>query len=92
MWSNGHAGALDTLISVAAEASPRRLALAWDATGMAAAVAHQTGLREACAKARAALDALDALGEPVPSADWPATRGREPDMDHGLHGPVRQKI
>ena len=43
----------------------------------AATVAHQTGLPEACAKARAALDALDALGEPVPSADWPASRADE---------------
>ena len=77
LWSNRYADALDTLISVAAEASPRRLALAWDATGMAATVAHQTGLREACAKARAALDALDVLGEPVPSADWPSTRADE---------------
>ena len=67
LWSNRHADALETLISVAAEASPRRPALAWDATGMAATVAHQTGLPEACARARAALDALDALGEPVPS-------------------------
>jgi len=77
LWSNRHADALDTLISVAAEASPRRPALAWDATGMAATVAHQTGLPEACARARAALDALDALGEPVPSADWPASRADE---------------
>jgi hypothetical protein len=73
-----NADALETLISVAAEASPRRPALAWDATGMAATVAHQTGLPEACAKARAALDALDALGGPVPSAeDWPASRADE---------------
>jgi DNA-binding CsgD family transcriptional regulator len=43
---------------------------------MAATVAHQTGLPEACAKARAALDALDA--QPVPSAkDWPASRADE---------------
>ena len=40
---------------------------------MAATVAYQAGLPEACAKARAARDALDALGEPVPSAkDRPA--------------------
>src|SRR4029077_6890221 len=52
LWSTRSADALNTLIPVAAEASPRRLALAWDATGMAATVAHQTGLREACAKAR----------------------------------------
>ncbi len=38
----------------------------------------QTGLPEACAKARAALDALDCLGESVPSAgDWPASSADE---------------
>jgi DNA-binding CsgD family transcriptional regulator len=67
LWSNRHADALETLIRVAAEASPKRPALAWEATGMAATVAHQTGLPEACARARAALDALDALGVRVPS-------------------------
>jgi DNA-binding CsgD family transcriptional regulator len=78
LWSNRNADALETLISIAAEASPTRPALAWDATGMAAAVAHQTGLPEACAKVRAALDALDALGQPVPLADdWPASRADE---------------
>ena len=69
LWSNRHADALETLICVAAEASPKRPALAWEATGMAATVAHQTGLPEACARARAALDALDALGVRVPSAE-----------------------
>jgi len=78
LWSNRNADALETLISVAAEASPRLPALAWEATGMAATVAHQTGLPEACAKARAALDALDARGGPVPSAEnWPASRADE---------------
>jgi DNA-binding CsgD family transcriptional regulator len=78
LWSNRNADALETLISVAADASPRRPALAWEATGMAATVAHQTGIPEACAKARAALDALDALGGPVPSAEnWPASRADE---------------
>ena len=74
LWSNRNVDALDTLISVAAEASPRRPAVAWEATGMAATVAHQTGLADACAKARAALDALDALGEPAPAENWPASR------------------
>ena len=78
LWSNRNADALDTLLSVAAEASPGRPALAWDAIAMAATVAHQTGLPDACARVRAALDALDALGEPVPSAeDWPASRADE---------------
>ena len=45
---------------------------------MAATVAHQTGLPEARAKARAALSALDALSGPSPSADnWPASRADE---------------
>jgi DNA-binding CsgD family transcriptional regulator len=74
VWSNRNADALDTLISVAAEASPRLPALAWDATSMAASVAHQTGLPEACAKVRAALGTLDALSEPLPSAEhWPVS-------------------
>jgi DNA-binding CsgD family transcriptional regulator len=78
LWSNRNADALDTLISVAAEAAPRRPATAWDATGLAATVAHQTGLPEACAKARSALDALDAAGEPVqPAEGWPASRADE---------------
>ena len=52
---------------------PRSPALAWDATGLAATVAYQAGLPEACAKARAALDAPDAPGGPVPAAkDRPA--------------------
>jgi DNA-binding CsgD family transcriptional regulator len=73
LWSGRNAEALDTLVSVAAEASPTWPVLAWDATGLAATVAYQTGLPEACAKARAALDALDALGEPVvPADDRPA--------------------
>jgi DNA-binding CsgD family transcriptional regulator len=76
-WSNRNAEALDTLIAVAAEASPRRPALAWEAITRAASVAHQTGLPEACAKVRATLDSLDAHAEPVPSEDWPASRADE---------------
>jgi hypothetical protein len=68
LWSNRNSDALETLTSVAAQASQRRPTLAWDATGLAATVAHQTGLPEACAKVRATLDALDALNEPVPLA------------------------
>jgi DNA-binding CsgD family transcriptional regulator len=78
LWSNRNADALDTLIAIAADASPGQPALAWEATGMAATVAHQTGLPEACVKARAALNAIDARGEPVLSAeDWPASRADE---------------
>ena len=68
LWSGRNADALETLIAVAAEASLRSPTLAWDATGLAATVAYQAGLPEACAKARAALDAPAALGGPVPSA------------------------
>ncbi|MGH1551714.1 hypothetical protein ACRAWF_04565 [Streptomyces sp. L7] len=45
---------------------------------MAATVAHQTGLAEVRAKARAALDVLDSPGGPPPSAEgWPAARAAE---------------
>ncbi|MFF4139507.1 hypothetical protein ACFY1B_51010 [Streptomyces mirabilis] len=78
LWSNRNADAFDTLLSVAAEASPRLPAIAWQATWMAATVAHQTGLPEVCARARAALDLLDSRDGPPPSAeDWPAGRADE---------------
>src|SRR3984957_8385968 len=74
LWSNRNADALETLSCVAAEASQRRPALAWHAAGLAATVAHQTGLPEARAKARAALSALDDLSVSAASAqDWPAS-------------------
>jgi hypothetical protein len=77
LWSNRNADALENAYPVAAEASPRRPALAWDAITRAASVAHQTGLPEACAKVRAALDSLDAHAEPVPSDEWSASRADE---------------
>ncbi|MET9040917.1 AAA family ATPase [Streptomyces mirabilis] len=78
LWSNRNADAFDTLLSVAAGASPRLPAIAWQATWMAATVAHQTGLPEVCAKARAALDLLDSRdGPPPPAEDWPAGRADE---------------
>ncbi|MFF2431278.1 AAA family ATPase [Streptomyces mirabilis] len=78
LWSNRNADAFDTLLSVAAEASPRLPAIAWQAAWMAATVAHQTGLPEVCAKARAALDLLDSRDGPPPTAeDWPAGRADE---------------
>jgi len=46
-WSNRHADALAVLLSVAAEASPSRPELAWDALGLAATVAYQTGTQAA---------------------------------------------
>ncbi|MER5899656.1 AAA family ATPase [Streptomyces mirabilis] len=78
LWSNRNADAFDTLLSVAAEASPRLPAVAWQAAWMAATVAHQTGLPEVCAQARAALDLLDSRDGPPPSAeDRPAGRADE---------------
>ncbi|MER5517727.1 AAA family ATPase [Streptomyces sp. NPDC002763] len=77
LWSNRNADAIDTLLSVAAEAAPKSPAIAWQATWMAATVVHQTGLPEVCAKARAALDALDALDFGDGSEDWPAARADE---------------
>ncbi len=77
LWSNRNAEAIETLLSVAAEALPRQPAVAWDATGLAATVAHQTGLPEALATVRSALDSLDALGEPAPAERWPASRAQE---------------
>ena len=78
LWSNRNADAFETLLSVAAEASARLPTVAWEATWMAATVAHQTGLPEFCAMAGAALDALDAQGGPLPSAEgWPASRADE---------------
>jgi DNA-binding CsgD family transcriptional regulator len=77
-WSNRNAEALDTLTSVAAEAAPRRPQLAWDAIAVAASVAHQTGIPAACARVRAALDALDAPGNPeLTAGGWPASRADE---------------
>jgi DNA-binding CsgD family transcriptional regulator len=75
LWSNQNADALDTLLSVVAEAAPRTPAVAWDAIGLAATVAHQTGLPEARAKVR---DALAALDTPVQAPEgWPASRADE---------------
>ena len=77
LWSNRNAEALETLISVAAQALPRLPAVAWEATGLAATVAHQTGLPESCATVRAALDRVDALGEPPSAEDRLARRADE---------------
>ncbi len=43
VWSNRHADALATLVSVAAEASAGMPAVAWGALGLASTVAYQTG-------------------------------------------------
>ena len=76
LWSNRNADAFATLLSVAAEAAPRRPAVAWEATWMAATVAHQTGLPGLCAQARAALDRLNRLEAPArPDGPRPADDG-----------------
>jgi DNA-binding CsgD family transcriptional regulator len=76
LWSNRSAEALDTLLSVAAEAASRAPTVAWDATGLAATAAHQTGNPEVCAKVRSALRALDTVAQPVWQG-WPASRADE---------------
>jgi DNA-binding CsgD family transcriptional regulator len=70
VWSNRHADALATLISVAEDAAERMPLIAWDAIGLAATVAYQTGDplgREEL------LTTLNRLKEPATTApDWPA--------------------
>lgn len=73
LWSDQYAEALDTLLSVAADALLTHPAIAWDAAGLTAILVHQTGLPEVRAKVRAALRDLDAACAEVPNAaDWPA--------------------
>jgi DNA-binding CsgD family transcriptional regulator len=75
IWSNRHADALATLISVAQEASARLPVIAWDAIGQAGTVAYQTGTAEG---RQAVRDTLDLLREPPrPAADWPAVLADE---------------
>ena len=70
LWSNRHADALATLISVAEEASARLPVIAWDAIGTAATVAYQSGIP---AGREAVLDTLSRLEEPAPQPpEWPA--------------------
>jgi DNA-binding CsgD family transcriptional regulator len=73
LWSDRYAEALDTLLSVAADALLTHPAIAWDAAGLTAILVHQTGLPEVRAKVRAALRDLDAACAEEPNAaDWPA--------------------
>ena len=72
VWSNQHAEALETLLSVAADARVRQPALAWDAAGIAATIAHQTGLPHARARVRTTLDDLE-----TGRAAAPETRDRQ---------------
>lgn len=69
VWSNQHAAALTTLLSVVEEASPDLPIVAWDAMGLAATVAYQSG---APADRAAVVRAVDRLPEPAhPPTDWP---------------------
>ncbi len=69
VWSNQHAAALSTLLPVAQEASSLLPEVAWNAVGLAATVAYQSG---ASADRTAVLRALDRLHEPTPPpSDWP---------------------
>ena len=77
VWSNQHAEALDTLLSVAADARVRQAAFAWDAVGVAATIAHQTGLPEARARVRAAFDDLEAAGAAAPGTWDPQADGAD---------------
>jgi DNA-binding CsgD family transcriptional regulator len=70
VWSNRPADALATLISVAEESSDRLPVTAWDAIGLAATVAYQTGDPSG---RETLLSTLGRLREPVPPPpDWPA--------------------
>jgi len=78
IWSNRHADALATLISVAQEASARLPGIAWDAIGQAGTVAYQTGTADG---RRAVRDTLDRMQQPAPpAADWPAVLADESRM------------
>jgi DNA-binding CsgD family transcriptional regulator len=75
VWSSQHADALATLLPVAEEAAGRLPVIAWDAIGLAATVAYQTGdpsVRETL------LRTLGHLKEPEPPPlDWPADYAAE---------------
>ena len=62
VWSNQHAAALATLLPVAEEAASRQPLLAWNAIGLAATVAYQSG---APADRGAVLRTLDRMHEPA---------------------------
>jgi DNA-binding CsgD family transcriptional regulator len=62
VWSNRHADALATLVSVAADASASMPVVAWGALGLASTVAYQTGTQAA---RHAVLQALELLNSPA---------------------------
>jgi DNA-binding CsgD family transcriptional regulator len=78
LWSNRNAEALDTLLSVAADALLTHPTIAWDAVGVTAILVHQSGHPDVRAKVRAALSGLDRAGAKVPDTDdWPASSTEE---------------
>jgi DNA-binding CsgD family transcriptional regulator len=78
IWSNRHADALATLISVALEASAQLPVIAWGAIGQAGTVAYQTGT---AGGRQAVRDTLDRLREPPrPAANWLAVLADESRM------------
>lgn len=69
VWSSQHTDAFATLLAVAEEATDRLPVIAWDAIGLAATVAYQTGQPSGRKKL---LSTLGHLTEPVPPPpDWP---------------------
>jgi DNA-binding CsgD family transcriptional regulator len=70
IWSNRHADALPTLLSVAERASAQVPVVAWNAIALAATVAYHSGTP---AGRHAVLSTFGRMHEPPrPSADWPA--------------------
>jgi DNA-binding CsgD family transcriptional regulator len=75
VWSNQHAAALTTLLSVAAEAASLLPVIAWNAIGLAATVAYQSGVPGDRA---AVLRTLGRMHEPAERpADWPGGHADE---------------
>ena len=74
VWSNQHAAALATLLPTAEEAATQQPVLAWNAIGLAATVAYQSGAADDRAAVRRTLDRMP---EPAERADWPAGHASE---------------
>lgn len=75
IWSGRNAEALETLLSVAADAVRTHPAIAWEAVGLTATLVHQTGHSDVRARVRSALNDLDAAAAETPrTEEWPASR------------------
>ncbi len=64
VWSNRHNDALANLISAAAEASDRLPGLAWEALGLAATVAYQSGTQDDCEAVLSTLARMPVAAKP----------------------------